>query len=296
MSAIDAVILNEVKKVKNLVSSGSGAEINEMVAIRSSENLIDYSGAIYLKSGYIEDDVSVYPDASRSIGAALGGTHPIIPRPTCSMFSGTSYWVGSTDSTIITEYDLSWVPTGLTKDIGMKPHGLGSDGTNFWAVSGVTDEFRRFTTSWVYDGLTVSTLSVDGLMRGIAADLNYLYLIGTENNKVYRWTKSGVFVDEFFDVSSKTITPSDILIVNDKFWISGRFPSFRGGIVAEFDGSGNPTSRQFLPIGDTTSTIWNGTTFWSTLYNGTTTEYTGEYVGIPRAQQSGEGFIYMRVK
>jgi hypothetical protein len=289
--------------LKNALKGSGGTPINSVVTIRSVEPVYMDGTTEYLRSGYIETNVSLYPDATRSVGASLGGTYPVIASPDCTCFDGTYHWVGSATSDIIRQYDINWTATGLTKNIGIKPRGLAWDSVNsqFWAVRGVsgptpTAIARKYDVNWTYLGTQIDVTSKEPSARGITVDGTYVYIIGTATDYVYRYTVAGAFVDDFFDVSSVTNVPSDILLVGTNFWVTSRFSQIRGGIIAEFDATGIPTGRRFTPIGDNSSMDFDGTYFWSTRYDGTVWQYSGEYVGMPQYEPSGNGTKYMRVK
>lgn len=285
--------------LKASLGGSTSTPINSIVEIRSTDTIIINGGSTYLRSGFIEDNVSTYPDATRSVGASLGVTYPVISTPTSICWDGTYHWVGSRESTIITQYDAAFTPTGLTKDIGILPRGLSWDGTNFWAVQSetatLTKLFRKYDASWVYSGLEVNISDKELLARGIASDGVHVHIIGTDTDSVWRWTVAGVFVDNFFSVASVTGTPSDILIVSGKFWVTSRYSKARGGIIAEFSATGVPTGRVFDPVGDSSAMNWDGTSFWTTRYDSTVWKYSGEFVGIPQREVSDGGDVYMRV-
>lgn len=279
---------------------GGGTPINSIITLKSIDPIVTSDGEVYLRSGYIESDPLVYPDATKSVGASLGVTFPVIVSPTSTVFDGTYHWVGSRSSTIITQYTTAWAATGLTKDIGIKPRGLGWNGTNFFAVQ---DEVgaaivRKYNSSWVYSGLPADQIDVSAhelYPRGVDADNTYIYVVGTDSDAVHRWTLAGAYVDEFFSVSSVTGVPADILIVDSKFWVTSRYSQIRGGVIAEFSALGMPTGRRFAPVGDSSAMDWDGTNFWTTRYDGTVWKYSGEYVGLPQYEFSGNGTKYVRV-
>lgn len=281
------------------IASPSATPVNGTTNIRSIDQIIIDGGSTFLRSGYIQSDLGLYPLATRSVGASLGVTYPVIANPTCTCWDGTYHWVGSRASTIITQYDSSWNPTGLTKDIGILPRSLDWDGTNFWALqsesSGASKVFRKYDASWVYIAPEYNVSAYETLPRGIASDGVNVHIVGTEKNLVQRWTVGGVYVDEFFSVSSLTDVPADITIVDSKFWIVSRYTEVRGGVIGEFSELGVPTGREFPPVGDSSAMDWDGTNFWTTRYDGTVWKYSGEYIGIPQFQQSSSGNVYMRV-
>lgn len=279
------------------ISGGGGIPVNGTTPIRSIDQIIIDGESTFLRSGYIQTDLGLYPLATRSVGASLGVTYPVIASPTSTVFDGTYHWVGSRSTTIITQYTTAWAATGLTKDIGIKPRGLGWNGTNFFAVQDEVGSavVRKYNSSWVYSGLQIDVSAHELYPRGVAADNTYIYVVGTDSDAVHRWTLAGTYVDEFFSVSSVTDVPADILIVDSKFWITSRYNEVRGGVIAEFSAIGVPTGREFPPVGDSSAMDWDGTNFWTTRYDGTVWKYSGEYIGIPQLQQSSSGNVYMRV-
>lgn len=228
------------------IASPSATPVNGTTNIRSIDQIIIDGGSTFLRSGYIQTDLGQYPLATRSVGASLGVTHPVIANPTCTCWDGTYHWVGSRASTIITQYDSSWNPTGLTKDIGILPRSLDWDGTNFWALqsesSGASKVFRKYDASLVYIAPEYNVSAYETLPRGIASDGVNVHIVGTEKNLVQRWTVGGVYVDEFFSVSSVTDVPTDMTIVDSKFWIVSRYTEVRGGVIGEFSTLGDRKS------------------------------------------------------
>lgn len=289
------------KTLQTLVGAdGGGVPINSITTLRSTEIIFMDGDSEYLRSGYIQTDVSIYPDATRSVGASLGVTHPVIDSPTSTCFDGTYHWVGTRASTTITQYNSSWTPTGLTINIGIKPRGLTWDAvnSNFWAVQDEVSSkvVRKYSSAWAYLGLEIDVSARELYPRGVAVDGVYVYIVGTDTDSVYRWTVAGAYVDNFFSVSSVTGVPADILIIDSKFWITSRYSQTRGGVIAEFGETGIPTGRRFSPVGDSSAMDFDGTYFWTTRYDGTVWQYSGEYVGLPQFEPSGNGVKYMRVK
>ena len=70
-----------------------------------------------------------------------------------------------------------------------------------------------------YTGTSFSTLSQDTGAIGITWDGTHLWVVGSSNDAVYKYTAAGVYTGTSFSIAGQTTTPSDIAWDGTFFWV-----------------------------------------------------------------------------
>ena len=154
-----------------LGGAGGGSNVNDVRFITNSANLITTeSGEVWLKGGVTETDVATYPDATANLA-----------------YTGTTFGVRQ---------------SGWENDIAY-------DGTYLWVLNSYANEIDKYSTAGAYQNVTFSVASQDTDMFGVVIVGTDFYMVGTQNDKVYKFNSAGVFQSDF-SIASQTTTAKGI--------------------------------------------------------------------------------------
>ncbi|MGI2931864.1 hypothetical protein [Vibrio fluvialis] len=174
----------QVTKLDQIISlignSSSGSiPIDGVLALNNYKNKFEYDGATYLKSGFTESDMLLYP-----LAYTTGGN-----------YSGFSFSVASQETS---------------------PSGVIFDGTYFWVVGYATGSVYQYDSTGVYTGLSFSVASQETNPQGIARSGDYIFVCGTSSNSIHKYDLSGTYTGESFPVQT---SPRGMCTYNSGFLV-----------------------------------------------------------------------------
>ena len=208
---------------------GSASQINEVVALNNTDNVVTLDdGRVYLKGGVFETTTSTYPLAHSA-----------------TTYTGTSYYVGSQD---IQPRDVTW------------------DGTYFYVLGRQHDSVKKYNASGVYQNVSFSVASQEGQPNGITYDGSHLWVIGNATNKAFKYTTSGTYTGVFFSTSSETTSSGASSIAWDgtHFWVADWDTEevYKYNSAGTYQNVSFSTSNEMGTNATITSLAFDGTYLW----------------------------------
>lgn len=159
----DLVALNAARKAI-IASFGDISPLNSLAAFNRTElSFSDASEAQWMKTGYIDTETYLYPDAeSATVADSFQQTLHEPAKIAASTVNditqhGVNYWL-ITGTTLLSEYDENFVATGNTINLSGKItggcYGICSDGTFLYITENAGKQIRQITTSGIFTGVT----------------------------------------------------------------------------------------------------------------------------------------------
>lgn len=216
---------------------GGGSFVNQQTAINSVEQLYDEGGGkLWLRSGVIEQDLSLYPDATPSYFNGevaesfrfqeefLISTNEIAASNNNFIASDDNYiWLASRASSEIVQYTKSFLPTGFSFLVsGIQIQGFASDGSTLYISDNLTSSVRRFNYSGVESGTPIDLTLAGALVRKIAVhDSEILAWPLQTNTDIFSFDKdSGAYQGVKINVSGEGINVGNVFGDGDYLYVN----------------------------------------------------------------------------
>lgn len=307
---------------QEITVGGGGSSINEVKQINASAiQYTDQGGAIWLRSGYIEDDADSYPDATKfqsTEGEYDSGYSLAIPVESgmnitgFTLRDGWAYfsWNASNPTAAgVFRVDLT---TGV-KDPAFSISFEGRDASflttlavdeEFLYVYGKTgqvayavDVYNLNTQSFYYSINTRNT--VGETPSGIAVDDMWIYVKDTTTKRIVRFNKVTRSLDNSFQVSLDSGSSTGIAVDSDSVYVvySNNITKY-DKTTQQKDETFNVNTGQDIPLG------WKDISMdsiWFYILDATTTlkrvsTSTMQFVGMPQELKVGNITYYTRIK
>ena len=155
-----------MSSLKSLLGAGGGVQINQDIFLHSTAAMVTEGDQVFLRSGYVSDDISTYPDATQISGLDTASydnksfsvvSQEVFPQDVTFSSDGTKMYIVGYNTDAVYQYTLStaWdvstasyasksfsvssqdtVPTGVT---------FSSDGTKMYVVGHSSDAVHQYT-------------------------------------------------------------------------------------------------------------------------------------------------------
>ncbi len=182
-------------------TSAGGIPINGVLPINTEEEVYtDTNNQVWLKSGVIETDTSLYPDASYGpILIATGDVYDISEGSSASGIAvdDTYLYVTDDNTAYIYVYNKSTgSDTGTSYSISTEtsfPGGITVDDTYLYVADYFVGSIFLYNKSTgVYTGTSYDTSTESDDPHGIAVDDTYLYVVDASDDAIYLYTTENV--------------------------------------------------------------------------------------------------------
>ena len=213
--------------VTDFIGGSSSVPINGVMPIKGYYHVKYRAGdnTEWLKSGNIETNISLYPDAlSSTVSASTTGvSYPIgngISPAQGITWDGTYFYVcGTTD---VFQYDSSGVYTGFTFAVGngiTNLRDIAWDGTYFYTIDDTTDTVFQYDSAGVYTNFSFTVTEADAY--GIHWNGTFLSVIGYALKEVTQYTTAGVVGGITFSVNQDSY-PAGITFDGEYWYMVGQ--------------------------------------------------------------------------
>ena len=235
------------------VGGGSGGLPIGFVAslIGTKKRIEDTSGGVWLKSGVIDDDITLYPDA-QVIGLPLGDKiESIYLSPSnstydCFAYRDNKYYTIASTSSVLTESDAKGIATGLTVpfELGYLL-ALASDDTNFyaWGVQGSISDPGNLGV-YTLSGALVKRIDFDSTTDASLCEHNDLIYLHHDAT-VTVFTKDLMIVRAIPVTHAAVSHPSEttgVVVNGDRLFVT------QGGMTGEYDIENNDELVRTYPF------------------------------------------------
>lgn len=210
---------------------GGGLPINSVLPLNFEAPIyVEKSGSTWLKTGFIETDVTLYPDAKYDefIGGYSGFSIDTQNETSGAGLSlnGISHddsniWVS--DSVTLHLYDKvngSYI-TGYTTSIQVRD--IDIDGSFIWILDENTSTVHKYNKADITDtGFSFSVAAQESSCRGLCVDDNYVWIVGSGNDTIYKYNKSdGTYTGVSQSVATQDLLPRSLDADENFIWMVG---------------------------------------------------------------------------
>lgn len=217
--------------LSSLINSGGGGlpidsvqPFNDTVNVKTDSNL-----NTWLKSGVLETDTTLYPDAFKS-NSYTGTNFSVSAQVTAPEgiawdSVNSKFWVVDGGAQRVYRYNPDGTYDNFNFDVSGQdafPLGITFDGTNLWIVGLVSKAVYSYTTAGAYRNVSFSVSGQDSQPQGIAWGDTHFYVGGLVSNEVFRYTAAGVYDNFSFSIpASVDSTIGGLTWVDNNIWIIG---------------------------------------------------------------------------
>lgn len=230
---------------------GGGFPINAQIPL----NYIDPVGnevvvqgtETYLRSGFIEDVPSTYPEAEANLGIPNGDSFDVSGEdndPASIQWDGAKFWITGDQTNTVYRYTAAGAYDSFSFSVGSSPHDITIKDSNLWISDLTADTVTEYTTGGTATGNSFSTAGETALPYGVVWDGTYFW-VGAGDGFVYRYTAAGAY-DTFSVDLGVTIsgTIRSLTWDGDKYWVSTT------NMVYRFKSDWSYDNFSFTVIGD----------------------------------------------
>jgi hypothetical protein len=278
----------------HIIGSLKTLHVDDVDGVHTAAN-----GDTWLKTGAVETNVGLYPDAKRSFPAALqtGGVYTTGTFSTTALninpqgitWDGTHFYIIENTNKRIYKYTAAGVYTNTSFFVGNQvtiAYDVTWDGTNFWVPGGNGSVFQ-YDSSGTYTGFSFVVSTQESSATGITFDGTNLWVIGTAADTAFEYALDGVYTSNNFLVSGQSTSPQGITWDGHYFYVCGSAGVWRYDKDGVYVGNTINTTTQGT---STVGIVFNGTNLWTVdAINDGAYEYSG-YVPFVGGFYTGDSF------
>lgn len=290
-------------------AGGGGAPIDSVQPFNDTVNVkTDSNSNIWLKSGVLETDTSLYPDAFKSnrytgtnFTLAPSGT---IPEGIAWDSVNNKFWVVDRGAQTVSRYKPDGSYDSFNFSVSAQdtsPFGITFDGSDLWITGLANKSAYKYTTGGSFVVGSDFNIGVqDSTPYGIAWDGTHLRVVGGQNKKIYRYTAAGSYTGtgDDIDIDHATIvSPQGLVFHENHLWVTDtqNDGAYQYNLSKEYTGINFDISGE---DNDPFGIAHNGTEFVIVGRQNDTVFYYQESVGLPNASTDSDTGLpnYVRVK
>jgi len=184
--------------------------------------------SVWLKSGVVETDTALFPDATANQGAYSGTSFSIAgedANPAGIAWDGTFFWVLGNQNDSVFKYNAAGVYQSVSFSVASEdtsPASVVWDGTFFWVLGNGNKAVFKYNSAGVYQSVSFSVNAEDINPQGLTWDGTFFWMVGSDTDAVYKYNSSGVYQSVSFSVASELApTPVGLTWDGTYFWVVG---------------------------------------------------------------------------
>lgn len=191
---------------KTSKSGGGGGFVNTFINIfgGSSNEYTTSDGLTYLKSGYLESDLSKYPEAHHS---PLEDTGESVSFTRDTDMNGITYgagylWVVGASTDDVYQLNLDMHETGFSFPLSSQgsPTGIAYANNHLYVLDGSARSVKKYSLDGTFTGDTYPTTQ-DTIPTGICFDGEFFWISGNNNNRLYKYTQNMTYTNHSVSIS-----------------------------------------------------------------------------------------------